>query len=73
LEILDFASLCCFILYELMEKVTGHFATSNGKKITVDSADSNRKKVILQSENVNIVKKNPATAIYTATGWTFLV
>ena len=44
-----------------------------GKKITVDSADSNRKKVILQSENVNIVKKNPATAIYTATGWTFLV
>lgn len=31
------------------------------------------KKVVLQSENVNIVKKNPATAIYTATGWTFLV
>lgn len=29
------------------------------------------KKVVLQSENVNIVKKNPATAIYTAAGCTF--
>ena len=44
-----------------------------GKKSLLTLQTVTEKKVVLQSEKVNMVKKNPATAIYTATGWTFLV